>query len=165
MEVGVARIGICFVCSANICRSPTAEGIMKHLVEEAYLGDRLRIESAGTSAHFEGGPRDRRSESTANSRGISLEGRARQFRCEDFARFDYVLAMDERNRADLLALAECPEDRAKVALLRDFEANASEASVPDPYMGGARGFDEVFELCEAACRGLMAELLERLGVR
>jgi protein-tyrosine phosphatase len=161
----VARIGICFVCSGNICRSPTAEGIMKHLVEEAGLADRFQIESAGTSAHFEGGPRDRRSESTANDRGISLEGRARLFRREDFARFDYVLAMDERNRANLVTLAEREEDRAKVALLRDFDPNASEASVPDPYMGGVRGFEEVFELCEAACRGLMAELVGRLGDR
>ncbi len=159
----MSRIGICFVCSGNICRSPTAEGIMKHLVEEARLGDRFSIESAGTSAHFEGGPRDRRSESTANSRGISLEGRARQFRREDFARFDYVLAMDERNRADLVALAERAEDRAKVALLLDFDPNGSEKSVPDPYRGGERGFEEVFERCEVACRGLMAVLLGRLA--
>ena len=138
---------------------------MKHLVEKARLGDRVRIESAGTSAYFEGGPRDRRSVATARSRGISLEGRARQFRCEDFARFDYVLAMDERNRTDLMALAESAEDRAKVALLRDFDPNASEASMPDPYMGGQRGFEEVFELCEVACRGLMAELLGRLADR
>jgi protein-tyrosine phosphatase len=87
------------------------------------------------------------------------------FRCEDFSRFDYVLAMDERNRADLVALAESAEDRAKVALLRDFDPNASEASVPDPYRGGARGFEEVFDLCEVACRGLMAELLGRLAGR
>ncbi len=138
---------------------------MKNLVEEARLDDRFCIESAGTSAYFEGGPRDRRSESTANSRGISLEGRARLFRREHFARFDYVLAMDERNRADLVALAERAEDRAKVALLRDFDPNASKPSVPDPYSGGARGFEDVFELCEAACRGLLAELRNRLADR
>ncbi len=138
---------------------------MKHLVEEADLGDRLTIGSAGTSAYFEDGPRDRRSESMANSRGISLEGRARLFRREDFARFDYVLAMDGRNRADLVALAEGAGDRAKVALLRDFDPNGSEASVPDPYFGGERGFEEVFDICEAACRGLMAELLRRLAGR
>ena len=137
---------------------------MKSLVEEASLADRFCIESAGTSAYFEGGVRDRRSEATANSRGISLEGRARLFRSEDFARFDYVLAMDERNRADLVALAERAEDRAKVALLLDFDPNASETSVPDPYRG-ERGFEEVFELCEAACRGLMAELLDRVADR
>jgi protein-tyrosine phosphatase len=134
---------------------------MKHLVEEAGLGDRFQIESAGTSAHFEGGPRDRRSESTANGRGISLEGRAQLFRREDFARFDYVLAMDERNRTHLLALADTPEDRAKVALLRNFDPAALEGSVPDPYTGGARGFQEVFDLCETACRGLLAELVAR----
>ena len=138
---------------------------MKHLVEEAHVGDRFRIESAGTSAYFEGGPRDRRSESTANSRGISLDGRAQLFRREDFARFDYVLAMDERNRADLVALAERAEDRAKVALLLDFDPTTSESSVPDPYTGGARGFEGVFDLCEAACRGLMAELVARLADR
>jgi protein-tyrosine phosphatase len=134
---------------------------MKQLVEEAGLGDRFQIESAGTSAHFEGGPRDRRSESTANERGISLEGRARLFRREDFARFDYVLAMDERNRVNLEVLAESAEDRAKVALLRNFDPNALEASVPDPYLGGARGFEEVFDLCEAACRGLLVKLISR----
>jgi protein-tyrosine phosphatase len=137
---------------------------MKHLVEEARLGDRFCIESAGTSPFCEGGPRDRRSETTANSRGIPLEGRARQFRREDFTRFDYVLAMDERNRADLVALAESAEDRAKVALLRDFDPNESGTSVPDPYRG-ERGFEEVYELCEAACRGLMAELLGRFAGR
>jgi len=138
---------------------------MKHLVAEAGLDERFRIESAGTSAHFEGGPRDRRSESTANGRGISIEGRARLFRREDFARFDYVLAMDERNRTNLVALAEGPEDRAKVSLLRNFDPDALEASVPDPYMGGERGFEEVFDHCEAACRGLLAELVALLDDR
>jgi len=137
---------------------------MKHLVDEAGLADRFQIESAGTSSFCEGGPRDRRSESTANGRGISLEGRARQFRREDFARFDYVLAMDERNRAQLFALAASPEDRAKVELLRNFDPNASEPSVPDPYVG-ERGFEEVFDLCEAACRGLLEELIARSADR
>jgi protein-tyrosine phosphatase len=158
----VKRIGICFVCSANICRSPTAEGIMKHLVEEAGLTDRFEIESAGTSSFCDGGPRDRRSVATANERGISLEGSARRFRREDFARFDYVLAMDKSNCAHLAALAERAEDRAKIGLLRDFDPNAAEASVPDPYVG-ERGFEEVFDLCEAACRGLLTELTARLG--
>jgi protein-tyrosine phosphatase len=137
---------------------------MKHLVEEAGLADRFQIESAGTSSFCEGGPRDRRSVSTANGRGISLEGRARQFRREDFARFDYVLALDERNRAQLVALAESAEDRAKIELLRNFDPNASEPSVPDPYVG-ERGFEEVFDLCEAACRGLLEELIARSADR
>ena len=135
---------------------------MKQLVEQAGLGDRFRIESAGTSPFCEGGPRDRRSVSTAKSRGISLEGRAQLFRREDFARFDHVLAMGERNRSNLEALAQSAEDRAKVALLREFDPAAVETSVPDPYTGGAQGFEEVFELCEAACRGLLAELIAKL---
>jgi len=135
---------------------------MKALVEEAGLGDRFWIESAGTSAFCEGGPRDRRSVATASRRGIALEGRARQFQRDDFARFDYVLAMDVRNRADLVELAARAEDRAKVVLLRDFDPDASDPSVPDPYRG-ERGFEAVFELCEAACRGLMSELRAELA--
>jgi protein-tyrosine phosphatase len=84
---------------------------------------------------------------------------ARQFQPEDFARFDHVLAMDRENQAGLLALAPDPAARAKVRLLRSFDpASPPDAEVPDPYYGGARGFDEVFEICEAACRGLLAEL-------
>ena len=157
----VERVRVCFVCSGNICRSPTAEAIMKDLVDRARLGDRVHVESAGTAAYHEGAPRDERSAATARSRGLSLDGGARLFRSEDFDRFDHVLALDERNRSELVALAGSPVDRAKVVLLRDFEADRSEHSVPDPYHGGERGFDEVFEICEAACRGLLSVLISR----
>ena len=83
-------------------------------------------------------------------------------RAGDFARFDHVLAMDERNQTELIELVVTPEDRGKVELLRDFERDPSERSVPDPYHGGERGFDEVFEICEAACRGLLSALISRL---
>jgi len=158
----VERVNVCFVCSGNICRSPTAEAIMKDLVERAHLGDRVHVESAGTAAFREGAPRDERSAAAASIRGISLDGSAQLFRPEDFARFDHVLAMDERNRIELIELAATPENRGKVALLRDFERNPSERSVPDPYHGGERGFDGVFGICEAACRGLMSTLVSRL---
>ena len=111
----------------------------------------------------EGGPRDARSTAAAEDRGLSLDGSAQLFRPGDFARFDYVLALDERNRSELVELAQTPADREKVALLRDFEVNPSERSVPDPYYGGERGFDEVFEICEAACRGLLSTLISRRG--
>jgi protein-tyrosine phosphatase len=138
---------------------------MKDLVERADLGDWIHVESAGTAAYFEGAPSDARSAATAEARGVSLDGSARLFRPEDFARFDHVLAMDERNRTELIELAETPADREKVELLRDFEGNPSERSVPDPYHGGARGFDEVFEICEAACRGLLSTLISRRGLQ
>ena len=134
---------------------------MKDLVVRAQLGDRVLVESAGTAAYSEGAPRDERSAATARSRGILLDGGARLFRSGDFARFDHVLAMDERNRTELIELAVTPEDRRKVELLRDFEQNPSERSVPDPYHGGERGFDEVFDICEAACRGLLSTLISR----
>ena len=134
---------------------------MKDLVDRARLGDRVHVESAGTAAYREGAPRDERSAATARSRGIALDGSARLFGSGDFDRFDHVLAMDERNRSELIELAGTPENRGKVVLLRDFEANPSERSVPDPYHGGERGFDEVFEICEAACRGLSSTLIAR----
>jgi protein-tyrosine phosphatase len=161
--VGVERVRVCFVCSGNICRSPTAEAIMKDLVERADLGEWVHVESAGTAAYFEGGPRDARSSATAEDRGLSLDGSAQLFRPGDFARFDYVLALDERNRSELVELAQTSADREKVELLRNFEVNPSERSVPDPYNGGERGFDEVFEICEAACRGLLSTLISRRG--
>ncbi len=158
----VERVRVCFVCSGNICRSPTAEAVMKDLVERAHLDDRVHVESAGTAAYREGAPRDQRSAATARSRGISLDGIARLFRPEDFARFDHVHAIDERNRTELIELAVTPEDREKVELLRDFERNPSERSVPDPYHGGEHGFEEVFDICEAACRGLLSSLIFHL---
>jgi len=152
-------VRICFVCLGNICRSPTAEAVMRHLVEEAGLDDRIAIESAGTGDWHVGGARDRRSRAVGAARGIPLEGEAQQFTRSDFERFDHVLAMDRANRDELLRLARDERDRAKVRLLRSFEPGAPpDAEVPDPYYGGPRGFEEVFDICERACRGLLAHL-------
>ncbi|HEY5317931.1 MAG TPA: low molecular weight protein-tyrosine-phosphatase [Polyangia bacterium] len=157
-------VRICFVCLGNICRSPTAEAVMRHLVKEAGLGDRIAIESAGTGDWHVGGARDRRSRAVGAARGIPLEGEAQQFTRPDFERFDHVLAMDRANRDELLGLARDDRDRAKVRLLRSFEPGApSDAEVPDPYYGGARGFEEVFDICERACRGLLAHLTRDHG--
>lgn len=133
---------------------------MRHLVREAGLGDRIQIDSAGTGGWHVGEPRDRRSSAVGKQRGIPLGGRARQFVAADFSRFDYVLAMDRQNLASLLALAPDEAARAKVRLLRSFEPNGGDGDpdVPDPYYGGPDGFDQVFDICEAACRGLLAEI-------
>jgi protein-tyrosine phosphatase len=132
---------------------------MRHLVERAGLTDRIAIASAGTGDWHVGHARDRRSRAVGEARGIPLSGTARQFVSDDFDDFDHVLAMDRANRDELLKLARDGGDRAKVALLRSFDPAAPpDAEVPDPYYGGAGGFDEVFDICERACRGLLERL-------
>lgn len=156
-------VRVCFVCLGNICRSPTAAGVMQWLVDEAGLSDRIEIDSAGTSAHHAGEKPDARSAAAAAVRGIRLPGTARQFFAEDFARFDYVLAADRRNLEILTGLRR-PTDRARLALLRSFDSAAPVgAEVPDPYYGGPGGFDHVLDLCEAACRGLLQRIREEQG--
>jgi protein-tyrosine phosphatase len=155
------KVRVCFVCLGNICRSPTAEAVMRHIVKQEGLGDSLEITSAGTGDWHVGGPRDKRSQAVGAARGIPLSGRARQFTPASFDGCDYALAMDRSNRDELLRLARSDADRAKVRLLRSFDPAAPrDAEVPDPYYGGPHGFEEVFDLCEAACRGLLAELRE-----
>jgi protein-tyrosine phosphatase len=132
---------------------------MKHLVKHEGLGARVTVASAGTGDWHVGGARDKRSRAVGAARGIPLEGAARQFTGVDFDRYDYVLAMDRANRDELMRLARTPADEAKVRLLRSFDPAAPpDAEVPDPYYGGARGFEDVFDLCEAACRGFLDHL-------
>jgi protein-tyrosine phosphatase len=143
----------------NICRSPTAEGVMAHLVAQAGLTGKIAVDSAGTAGYHIGERPDRRTIATAKLHGVELPSRARKFEREDFARFELVLAMDGSNRQDLLRLAPDDAARAKVLLLRDFEPGAGpDASVPDPYYGEQAGFEEVFAICERACTGLLAHL-------
>lgn len=153
-------VRLCFVCLGNICRSPTAEGIMLALVESEGLASKIAIDSAGTAAYHVGERADRRSRETARARGVDLPSVARAFAQEDFERFHYVLAMDAQNHKNLLALARTPDARAKVHLLRSFEPEHSrdDLSVPDPYYGGPEGFERVFDICDAACRGLLKHL-------
>jgi protein-tyrosine phosphatase len=152
-------VRVCFVCLGNICRSPTAEAVMRHIVKQEGLEDRIAVSSAGTGDWHLGEPRDRRSQAVGEKRGIPLSGRARHFTSISFDGCDYALAMDRSNRDAMLKLARTDADRAKVHLLRTFDPAAPpDAEVPDPYYGGPRGFDEVFDLCEAACRGLIEEL-------
>lgn len=156
------HVRVCFVCLGNICRSPTAEGVFRSLVEEAGLADRIAIDSAGTGGWHEGDPPDRRARAAAHARGIVVGGRARPFHPDDFDRFDYVVAMDAENLAELSARAPNDEARARLSLLRDFDPEApSGAEVPDPYYGGPDGFDRVLDLCLASCRALLDHVRER----
>jgi protein-tyrosine phosphatase len=158
------KIRICFVCLGNICRSPTAEGVMRHLAAEADLADRLHIESAGTSGYHVGDPPDRRSAAAAARRGIRVDGAAQRFEVADFGRFDHVLAMDGANQRTLRRLAPGAESAARVRLLREHDPDAPPgAEVPDPYYGGPRGFEDVLDVVESACRGLLAELSAQHG--
>ena len=159
---------ILFVCLGNICRSPTAEGVMRALVREADLEEQIELDSAGTGAWHVGNPPDERATETARARGIVLEGAAREVRQEDFEDFDLVLAMDRENLANLRRLAPDERARTRTRLLREFDPasaglDVSELDVPDPYYGGPRGFEHVLDLVRAACAGLLAEVRERLG--
>jgi protein-tyrosine phosphatase len=153
---------ILFVCMGNICRSPTAEGVMRKMLRDGGLEDRIEIDSAGTGGWHAGSPPDERATAAARRRGIPLEGAARQVEPEDFERFDLIVAMDRSNLDDLQALAPDEEARDRVRLLREFDpasAGAPDLDVPDPYYGGERGFDAVLDMVEAACRGLLDDLL------
>ncbi|HEY4277781.1 MAG TPA: low molecular weight protein-tyrosine-phosphatase [Conexibacter sp.] len=155
---------IVFVCLGNICRSPTAEAVMTRLVADAGLDDRIEIESAGTGAWHVGNPPDPRATEAAAARGFTMRSLARQVEPSDFARFDLLLAMDRDNLRNLRRLAPDAESAAKARLLREFDpasAGSSDLDVPDPYYGGADGFDHVLDLIEAACAGLLHELCAR----
>jgi protein-tyrosine phosphatase len=146
------------VCLGNICRSPTAEGVMRSLVRDAGLEDRIELDSAGTGGWHTGEPPDSRAASAARARGITLEGAARTVTRADFDDFDLMVAMDRANARALRQLAADGEARGKVHLLREFDpasAGEDEPEVPDPYYGAAGGFDEVLDLVQAACAGLL----------
>ncbi len=153
-------VRVCFVCLGNICRSPTAEAVMRKLVFERGFTERIAVESAGTAAYHVGERPDPRSRKAGARRGLSVDGSARQFVPTDWQRFDYVLALDTSNHDDLEARAPQGVTRGKLFLLRSFDpASPAGAGVPDPYYGGPDGFDEVIDLCEAACRGLLDHIV------
>jgi protein-tyrosine phosphatase len=154
-----------FVCLGNICRSPTAEAVMRELLRREGLEHGVEVDSAGTGAWHVGEPPDERSAGAAAERGITLTGRARQVVPGDFARHDLLLAMDRTNREALMALAPDAAARERVRLLREFDPRAVAAGdldVPDPYFGGPNGFGHVLDLVHDACGGLL-EALRRDG--
>jgi protein-tyrosine phosphatase len=152
-------IAVSFVCMGNICRSPTAETVMRHLVRDAGLEAKITVDSAGTGDWHVGEERDRRTRAVAARRGMPITGPARQFSRSDFERFDLVLALDEDNQRTLERMAPNDAARAKIRLLRSFAPGAApDAEVPDPYYGGPEGFEHVFDLCLEACRGLLDHL-------
>ncbi len=156
---------VLFVCLGNICRSPTAEGVMRGLVREAGLEDRIEIDSAGTGSWHVGNPPDPRSTAAAARRGVVLDGAARTVTADDFDDWDLLVAMDRENQRELLRRAPDDAARAKVKLLREYDpasVAAGDLEVPDPYYGDEAGFDRVITMVEAAVPGLLAWARERL---
>jgi protein-tyrosine phosphatase len=150
--------GVLFVCTGNICRSPTAEGVFRELVRQAGLAPRYTIGSAGTHGYHAGEPPDLRTQDAARQRGYDLSAiRARRFTPADFQRFDWVIGLDEIHR-DLLLRAAGRQHGGKVRLLLEFGNHPDVRSVPDPYYGGDEGFAHVLDLIEDASRGLLAYL-------
>ncbi|MBG7602769.1 MAG: low molecular weight phosphotyrosine protein phosphatase [Gammaproteobacteria bacterium] len=156
------KVKVLFVCMGNICRSPTAHGVFRKLVESEGLTDIIVIDSAGTHAYHVGNPPDQRAQQTALYRNLDLSDlRARQTAGDDFERFDYVLAMDEDNYAILQNA--CPADMEyKLRLFMSFAPELGIREVPDPYYGGDRGFEQVFDMIEAASEGLLDEIRRNL---
>ncbi len=145
-----------FVCMGNICRSPTAEGVFRHLLRQQGLEDHYSVDSAGTHAYHVGEAPDSRARQAAGRRGISLEGqRARRVSAEDFVRQDLILAMDQSNLDDLQRICP-PEHRHKLKKMLDYGSVGGD--VPDPYYGGGDGFEHVLDLLEDACKDLLKKL-------
>ncbi len=148
-----------FVCLGNICRSPSAENIMNHLIEQAGLSECILCDSAGTSSYHIGSPPDRRmSAAAATKLGIKLRGRARQFQKSDFQDFDLILAMDQENYENILTLDRTQEYQHKVRLMCEFCSRHTLKEVPDPYYGGEEGFNQVIDLLIDACEGLLTKV-------
>lgn len=157
------KISVLFVCMGNICRSPTAHGVFRKLVEEAGLQDAISIDSAGTHAYHVGNPPDPRSMAKAIERGLDMSDlRARQAMAADFELFDYVLAMDNDNYQGLSRLCP-PSQKHKLHMFMAFADSNNATEVPDPYYGGARGFDQVFDMVEEASAGLLDDIRQQLS--
>jgi protein-tyrosine phosphatase len=151
---------VLFVCLGNICRSPLAEGVFRHLVHEQGLDESFLIDSAGTGAWHVGEPADRRSAAVAARHGIDLDGSARKVRPDDFENFDLVVAMDRQNLDDLERLAAAHGTEARIHLLREFDPEGGGDEVPDPYYGGPNGFDTVYDMVHRSCVTLLEVLVE-----
>ena len=155
------RTSVLFVCLGNICRSPLAECVFRHLTRERGVEHLFEVDSAGTSGWHDGDPPDSRSVATARARGVEVAGRSRKIRGEDLERFDYVIAMDSENLANILRLQDSIGGGARVHLLREWDPGADTMDVPDPYYERTRGFEDVQDIVERSCAALLDHLMSQ----
>jgi low molecular weight protein-tyrosine phosphatase len=152
---------VLFVCLGNICRSPTAEGVLRGIAGREFAGLPLYVDSAGTADYHVGEPPDRRTVAAARRRGYELANlRARRIARSDFEGFDYILAMDRANLEELESLGK-GMSQAHVGLFMEFAPELGLDEVPDPYYGGIEDFERVLDLCESGARGLLRRLATR----
>ena len=151
---------ILFVCLGNICRSATAEAVMKYLVREKGLEGEFEIDSAGILDYHEGELADPRMRAAARKRGYLIDHRSRPVRTEDFYRFDWIVGMDDRNIDDLKERAPGVDEEKKIVRMADYCVNTQVTYVPDPYYGGEDGFEHVMDILEDTCAGLLTSLTQ-----
>ena len=153
---------ILFVCLGNICRSPAAEGIMRHLVEIHGMQHDIKVDSAGIGSWHVGDLPDPRMRAHGKKHGYLFTSRARQFVVEDFDRYQLIVAMDQENVMDLKSKSRTPYDKAKIVCMADYlRHHPMHKTVPDPYYGGEQGFELVIDLLEDACQGLLESLMKK----
>ena len=153
----MAKTKVLMVCLGNICRSPLAKGILDNLVDQ----DQVEVDSAGTGDYHIGDSPDERSIEVAKKNGLDItDQRGRQFTADDFKQFDYILAMDNYNYEDIIALASTDEDKKKVKLILNYAVPDENLDVPDPYFGGKSGFDDVYDMLTKACRNFVDKELK-----
>jgi protein-tyrosine phosphatase len=159
------RIRVLFVCLGNICRSPLAENVFRHLARERGVEDLFEVDSAGTAGYHVGEPPDSRSVATARSRGVEVVGTGRKLGAGDLNEFDLVVAMDGSNLAAVERLRQRAGGTARIHRLREWDPEGDDPDVPDPYYGGEGGFDEVHDIVERACANLLEDLLREAEER
>jgi protein-tyrosine phosphatase len=153
-----APLRILFVCSGNICRSPLAEALFKHMADAAGLGSRFVVDSAGTHGYHEGDRADPRTRRVGQRHGVEVTSIAREVEDADFDRFDLIVAMDRGHKRELVARAGSAARAKKIRLMREFDPAADALDVPDPYYDGDGAFERVYAILDAACRGLFKTL-------
>ncbi len=164
MENQKLPVKVLFVCMGNICRSPSAEAVMNAYIEREGLQDKIICDSAGTIAYHAGEPADARMQRHANKRDIHLTSISRQIKSIDFEDFDYIIGMDDSNLREMKSFLPSASLAGKITKMTDYCSNSNPGFVPDPYYGGAEGFEHVLDLLEDACEGLLTEIREEYKI-